>query len=161
MSSKFYLLQKGRQTTIILTNMKSKTKAAAKKSKAKAPAKKAVVVAKKETKASKKATPLATKPTKKQSKEAVSLEVSNGDKQKIIESFAQKKGDTGSPEVQVALLSYKIGRLVEHLDLNKKDNHSRRGLLKVVAKRRRILSYLQKVNETRYKGLIDKLGLKK
>ncbi|PIS16011.1 30S ribosomal protein S15 [Candidatus Roizmanbacteria bacterium CG09_land_8_20_14_0_10_41_9] len=83
------------------------------------------------------------------------------DKQKIIEEFAQKKGDTGSPEVQVALLSQKIQRLSEHLDINKKDNHSRRGLLKVIAKRRRILNYLQKLDEKRYKVLIKKLKLKK
>jgi len=83
------------------------------------------------------------------------------DKQKVIEEFSQKKGDTGSPEVQVALLSFKIDRLTEHLDENKKDNHSRRGLLKVVAKRRRILNYLQKLDEKRYKKLTAKLGLKK
>ncbi len=82
-------------------------------------------------------------------------------KAKIIETFAQKKGDTGSPEVQVALLTYKIQKLGLHLDENKKDNHSRRGLLKVVAKRRRILNYLQKLDEKRYKKLIKELGLKK
>ncbi len=83
------------------------------------------------------------------------------DKQKIIERFAQKKGDTGSPEVQAALLTYKINKLVKHLEENKKDNHSRRGLLKVIAKRRRILNYLQKLDEKRYKKLIKELGLKK
>lgn len=83
------------------------------------------------------------------------------DKQKIIESYAQKKGDTGSPEVQIALLTHKINKLVEHLDINKKDNHSRRGLLKVIAKRRRILNYLHSLDEKRYKKLITKLGLKK
>lgn len=83
------------------------------------------------------------------------------DKQKIIEEFAQKKGDTGSPEVQVALLTHKIYKLSDHLGINKKDNHSRRGLLKVIAKRRRILNYLQKLDEKRYKNLISKLGLKK
>ncbi|MBI3620552.1 30S ribosomal protein S15 [Candidatus Roizmanbacteria bacterium] len=83
------------------------------------------------------------------------------DKQKIIEQYAQKKGDTGSPEVQVALLTQKINRLTEHLEENQKDNHSRRGLLKVIAKRRRILNYLQKLDEKRYKKLIEKLGLKK
>jgi small subunit ribosomal protein S15 len=83
------------------------------------------------------------------------------DKLKIIEKFAQKKGDTGSPEVQVALLTHKIQKLVKHLEENKKDNHSRRGLLKVVAKRRRILNYLQKLDEKRYKKLIKELGLKK
>lgn len=75
--------------------------------------------------------------------------------------FAQKSGDTGSPEVQVALLTFKIQRLTGHLEGNKKDNHSRRGLLKVIAKRRRILNYLQKLDEARYKELIKKLGLKK
>lgn len=82
-------------------------------------------------------------------------------KQELIDLFAQKKGDTGSPEVQVALLTYKVNRLTEHLGENKKDNHSRRGLLKVIAKRRRILNYLQKLDEKRYKSLIKKLGLKK
>lgn len=83
------------------------------------------------------------------------------DKQKIIEMFAQAKGDTGSPEVQIALLSYKIQKLTEHLEENKKDDHSRRGLLKVIAKRRRILNYLKKLDEERYKKLIKKLDLKK
>ncbi|KKP73790.1 MAG: 30S ribosomal protein S15 [Candidatus Roizmanbacteria bacterium GW2011_GWA2_35_19] len=83
------------------------------------------------------------------------------DKDKIIEKFAQRKGDTGSPEVQIALLSHKIIKLSGHLDINKKDNHSRRGLLKVIAKRRRILNYLQKLDEKRYKSLIKELGLKR
>ncbi len=82
-------------------------------------------------------------------------------KQEIIDMFAQKNGDTGSPEVQVALLTFKIQRLTGHLENNKKDNHSRRGLLKVIAKRRRILNYLQKLDEARYKELIKKLALKK
>lgn len=96
-------------------------------------------------------------------KKAVVVDLSEEakEKQKVIEKYAQKNGDTGSPEVQVALLSYKIGRLSEHLNQNKKDNHSRRGLLKVVAKRRRILNYLQKLNEDRYKVLIGSLSLKK
>ena len=83
------------------------------------------------------------------------------DKQKIIEEYAQKTGDTGSPEVQVALLTHKIHKLTSHLEENKKDNHSRRGLLKVIAKRRRILNYLQKLDEARYKELLVKLGLKR
>lgn len=83
------------------------------------------------------------------------------DKQKIIEKFAQHKGDTGSPEVQVALLSYKIDKLTQHLEENKKDNHSRRGLLKTIAKRRRLLNYLQKLDNKRYQKLIKELGLKK
>ena len=82
-------------------------------------------------------------------------------KQEIIEKFAQKTGDTGSPEVQIALLSFKIQKLSNHLEGNKKDNHSRRGLLKVIAKRRRILNYLQKLDEKRYKELLKQLGLKK
>jgi SSU ribosomal protein S15P len=83
------------------------------------------------------------------------------DKQKIIEKFAQHKGDTGSPEVQIALLSHKIDKLTEHLEENKKDNHSRRGLLKTIAKRRRLLNYLQKLDRKRYQKLISQLGLKK
>ena len=96
----------------------------------------------------------------------VKIEVDKNDKipdekQKIIEKFSQHKGDTGSPEVQVALLTQKIDRLTEHLGENKKDNHSRRGLLKVIAKRRRILNYLQRLDEKRYKKLIKELELKK
>lgn len=96
-------------------------------------------------------------------KEVVETPKSNleDDKQKIIDKFGQKKGDTGSPEVQVALLSLKIDKLAEHLEINKKDNHSRRGLLKVIAKRRRILNYLEKLDEKRYKKLIKEIGLKK
>lgn len=96
--------------------------------------------------------------SKKNTKEKVLLPKT---KQEIIELFAQTKADTGSPEVQIALLTYKIVGLSEHLDINKKDNHSRRGLLKVIAKRRRILNYLQKLDEKRYKDLIKRLGLKK
>ena len=83
------------------------------------------------------------------------------DKHQIIEKFAQHDGDTGSPEVQVALLSHKIQKLSQHLETNKKDNHSRRGLLKVIAKRRRILGYLQKLDEKRYQALIKILDMKK
>lgn len=103
----------------------------------------------------------ATKPAKEVKTVAINVSDEAVEKQKIIEKFAQKNGDTGSPEVQIALLSYKIGRLSEHLNQNKKDNHSRRGLLKVVAKRRRILNYLQKLSEDRYKVLIGSLNLKK
>jgi small subunit ribosomal protein S15 len=83
------------------------------------------------------------------------------DKKKIIDDFATKNGDTGSPEVQIALLSYKIEKLVEHLNQNPKDDHSRRGLLGVVSKRRRLLTYLQKKAEDRYKIVIKKLKLAK
>ncbi len=83
------------------------------------------------------------------------------EKAKIIEMFAIHKGDTGSPEVQIALLTKKIQNLAKHLEVNKKDNHSRRGLLKVVSKRRRLLHYLRQFDEERYKKLIARLGLKK
>jgi len=83
------------------------------------------------------------------------------DKQDLIKQFALKEGDTGSPEVQIAIATQKITNLVKHLEQNPKDNHSRRGLLKIVAKRRRVLNYLQKKDEARYTELIKKLGLKK
>lgn len=83
------------------------------------------------------------------------------DKKKIIEEFAIKSGDTGSPEVQIALSTYKIEKLVEHLKINQKDGHSRRGLLGIISKRRRLLTYLQKKGEDRYKIIIKKLKLKK
>lgn len=79
----------------------------------------------------------------------------------IIKKFAIKQGDTGSPEVQVALLTEKIAELTGHLKLHKKDNHSRRGLLKMVSKRRRLLNYLRKSAEDRYKNLLGLLGLSK
>lgn len=83
------------------------------------------------------------------------------EKKKIIEKYAMVKGDTGSPEVQIALLSGKIDRLVEHLKINKKDVHSRRGLLSMVSKRRRLLSYLLKKDEERYRRVVKDLGLSK
>lgn len=83
------------------------------------------------------------------------------EKKNLIKQFAREKGDTGSPEVQIALLSTKINKLAEHLKEHKKDVHSRRGLLAMVAKRRRLLSYLQKKDEKRYKDLIKELGLNK
>ncbi len=82
-------------------------------------------------------------------------------KQKIMKKFATNKGDTGSPEVQTALLTEKIKQLTEHLKEHKKDNHSRRGLLKMVSKRRRLLRYIMNKDGDRYRSLIDKLGLKK
>ncbi len=82
-------------------------------------------------------------------------------KNQIIKDFQTFEGDTGSPEVQVALLTISIQELTEHLKKNKKDNHSRRGLLKQVSKRRRLLNFLLKRSEERYKTLIQKLGLSK
>jgi small subunit ribosomal protein S15 len=83
------------------------------------------------------------------------------DKKKIIEEFATKTGDTGSPEVQIALLSHKIDKLVDHLKINPKDNHSRRGLLGIISKRRRLLTYLSKKAQDRYKDITKKLKLTK
>ena len=82
-------------------------------------------------------------------------------KQEIIKEFAAKSGDTGSPEVQVALLSEQIKHLIAHLKEHTHDVHSRRGLLSMVNKRRRLLQYLLKKDEQRYKVVIDKLGLSK
>jgi small subunit ribosomal protein S15 len=82
-------------------------------------------------------------------------------KQDIIQKFAQGKGDTGSPEVQIALLTEKINKLAEHLKEHKKDVHSRRGLLGMVSKRRRLLFYLQKKDTKSYTEISKKLGLSK
>lgn len=82
-------------------------------------------------------------------------------KTKIINEYSQGKGDTGSPEIQVALLTEKVKRLTSHLKIHKKDNHSRRGLMQMVGKRRRLLNYLMKKDEKRYQLLIEKLGLSK
>ena len=83
------------------------------------------------------------------------------DKQAIIAQFQVKQGDTGSPEVQVALLSSRIEKLISHLKLNPADNHSRRGLLGIVSKRRRLLNYLEKKDAARYQEIAGKLGLAK
>jgi small subunit ribosomal protein S15 len=83
------------------------------------------------------------------------------EKKKIIEKYATVKGVTGSPEVQIALLSVKIDRLTGHLKINKKDVHSRRGLLSMVSKRRRLLNYLLKKDEERYRRVVKDLGLSK
>ncbi len=82
------------------------------------------------------------------------------EKQDIIKKFAREKGDTGSPEVQIALLTVKINKLAEHLKVHNKDVHSRRGLLSMVAKRRRLLAYLQKRDEDRFRALTKELGIK-
>ena len=83
------------------------------------------------------------------------------EKKKILKEYAQHEGDTGSPEVQIALLSERIKRLTDHLKSHKQDVHSRRGLLQMVHKRRRILIYLTRKDPDRYKGIIKKLGLSK
>ena len=82
-------------------------------------------------------------------------------KQEIINEFKREENDTGSSEVQIALLTERINELTEHLKVHKKDNHSRRGLLKMVGKRRNLLNYLAKKDEAKYKALVEKLGLRK
>ncbi|MCF6215132.1 MAG: 30S ribosomal protein S15 [Emcibacter sp.] len=82
-------------------------------------------------------------------------------KQELINDYATVKGDTGSPEVQVAILTTRITNLTEHFKSHKKDNHSRRGLLMLVNKRRGLLSYLKSKDEARYQSLIKRLGLRK
>ncbi len=82
-------------------------------------------------------------------------------KAQIISDFATKSGDTGSPEVQVAILSSRIATLTEHFKTHRKDNHSRRGLLMMVAQRRKLLDYLKKKDEARYAALIARLGLRR
>jgi small subunit ribosomal protein S15 len=79
----------------------------------------------------------------------------------LIQEYATKKDDTGSPEVQVAILSERIANLTEHFKLHGKDNHSRRGLLKMVATRRSLLDYVKERDEARYKSLIERLGIRR
>lgn len=82
-------------------------------------------------------------------------------KTELIKEYALHEGDTGSPEVQIALLTERINNLTEHLKANKKDHHSRRGLLKMVGHRRNLLAYLQKVDIERYRSIIARLGIRK
>ena len=82
-------------------------------------------------------------------------------KAEVIKTYANKAGDTGSPEVQVAILSERINNLTEHFKTHVKDNHSRRGLLKLVSQRRQLLDYLRRTDEARYKALIEKLGIRR
>jgi small subunit ribosomal protein S15 len=87
--------------------------------------------------------------------------VTTGRKAEVIKTYAKKPGDTGSPEVQVAILSERINNLTEHFKSHVKDNHSRRGLLKMVGQRRQLLDYLRRTNEASYKSLIEKLGIRR
>jgi small subunit ribosomal protein S15 len=82
-------------------------------------------------------------------------------KQELIKTYAVKPNDTGSPEVQVAILSERIANLTEHFKDNAKDNHSRRGLIRLVSQRRRLLDYLKATDAARYESLIEKLGLRR
>ena len=83
------------------------------------------------------------------------------EKNEIIAKFATHEGDTGSPEVQIALLTFRINHLNEHLKTHQQDNHSRRGLFKMVGHRRNLLNYLMKVDIERYRAIVEKLGLRK
>jgi small subunit ribosomal protein S15 len=82
-------------------------------------------------------------------------------KAELIQSYGTKEGDTGSPEVQVAVLSERITNLTEHFKTHKKDNHSRRGLLKLVSQRRQLLDYLSRTDSQRYRSLIERVGLRR
>lgn len=82
-------------------------------------------------------------------------------KQALIAEYGVKSGDTGSPEVQVAILTQRIVNLTEHFKMHKADNHSRRGLLKMVSQRRRLLDYVKSKDEARYRGLIERLGIRR
>ena len=89
------------------------------------------------------------------------MSITTGRKAELIKNYATTSGDTGSPEVQVAILSERIANLTEHFKTHVKDNHSRRGLLKLVSQRRQLLDYLRRTDEARYKGLIERLGIRR
>jgi len=89
------------------------------------------------------------------------MSITSERKQELIKEYAKGDGDTGSPEVQVAILSERIANLTEHFKTHKKDNHSRRGLIKLVSQRRKLLDYVKDVEEARYTGLIKRLGLRR
>ncbi len=89
------------------------------------------------------------------------MSIDSKTKQNLIKKFAKKENDTGSPEVQVAILTTRITNLSEHFKTHKKDNHSRRGLLKLVSQRRKILDYVKSKDENRYKTLIEQLGIRR
>jgi small subunit ribosomal protein S15 len=91
----------------------------------------------------------------------MTMSITTARKAEVIKTYSVKSGDTGSPEVQVALLSERINNLTEHFKTHVKDNHSRRGLLKMVSQRRQILDYLHRTNEGRYKELIERLGIRR
>jgi small subunit ribosomal protein S15 len=89
------------------------------------------------------------------------MSITPEEKERLIKEFAIKEGDTGSPEVQIAILSSRIKTLTEHFKSHKKDNHSRRGLLTMVATRRKLLDYTRSKDEARYKSLIERLGIRR
>ncbi len=89
------------------------------------------------------------------------MSIQTAQKAEIIKKYARSKNDTGSPEVQIAILTARISELSEHMQIHKKDFHSRRGLLAMVAKRRKLLDYLKRNNEQAYKDLIKSLGIRR
>ena len=89
------------------------------------------------------------------------MSITAEDKAKLMKDYATKDGDTGSPEVQVAILTSRINTLTEHFKSHKKDNHSRRGLLKMVSQRRKLLDYTRAKDEARYQDLIKRLGIRR
>ncbi|MDO6728173.1 30S ribosomal protein S15 [Cognatishimia sp. 1_MG-2023] len=89
------------------------------------------------------------------------MSITAEEKARVMKEFGTKEGDTGSPEVQVAILSSRIATLTDHFKSHKKDNHGRRGLLKMVAQRRKLLDYLKGKEEKRYQDLIQRLGLRR
>ncbi|MEP6701520.1 MAG: 30S ribosomal protein S15 [Betaproteobacteria bacterium] len=89
------------------------------------------------------------------------MAVTTHDKAKVIGDYQRAQGDTGSPEVQIALLTHRINGLTDHFKTNTKDHHSRRGLLRMVSRRRKLLDYLRSRNADTYKVVIDRLGLRK
>jgi small subunit ribosomal protein S15 len=89
------------------------------------------------------------------------MSITTARKAEVIKTYAKKSGDTGSPEVQVALLSERINNLTEHFKTHAKDNHSRRGLLKLVSQRRQILDYLRRTDDGSYKALIERLDIRR
>tara|TARA_B100001057_G_scaffold279259_1_gene279539 strand:- start:84 stop:353 length:270 start_codon:yes stop_codon:yes gene_type:complete len=89
------------------------------------------------------------------------MSITQDEKNTLIKDYATKKGDTGSPEVQVAILTKRIANLTEHFKTHKKDNHSRRGLLKMVSLRRKLLDYVREKDENRYKELIKRLEIRR
>jgi small subunit ribosomal protein S15 len=127
----------------------------------KSPVKKTVKVVKSEKTVKPEKTAKSAKPSKKATVGDIKTQIPSPEKQEIITQFQVKEGDTGSPEVQVALLTKRIEKLVLHLKTNTTDNHSRRGLLGIVSKRRRLLNYLEKKDNARFKTIVSKLKLGK
>jgi small subunit ribosomal protein S15 len=89
------------------------------------------------------------------------MSITTDRKAEVMKAYGTKSGDTGSPEVQVAILSERINNLTEHFKAHVKDNHSRRGLLKMVSQRRQLLDYVKRIDESRYRTLIERLGIRR